>query len=129
MTYKKEGRVGEKRISNQGCLMEIVEYNNCDNIIIEFKDEFKVRIHTNYQAFIRGSVKNPYYNCIYDVAAIGIKYPSRIDGVQTKEYCAWYRMLHRCFDKKYKNKYETYKDVSCCDEWLLYENFYEWLHS
>ena len=38
-------------------------------------------------------------------------------------------MLTRCFDEKFKIKNPTYKDVTCCDEWLLYENFYEWLHS
>ena len=30
--------------------------------------------------------------------------------------------------KKYKEKEPAYKDVTCCGEWLLFENFYEWLH-
>ena len=37
-------------------------------------------------------------------------------------------MLQRCYDEKTKKKYNYYKDVSCCEEWLLYENFHEWLH-
>jgi hypothetical protein len=41
----------------------------------------------------------------------------------------WKRILERCYDEKYKIKEPTYNDVTCCDEWLLYENFYEWLHS
>ena len=38
-------------------------------------------------------------------------------------------MLRRCFDIKKKEKQPTYKDATCCDEWLYYENFYDWLHS
>lgn len=38
-------------------------------------------------------------------------------------------MLQRCYDIKYQNRYPTYQDVTCCNEWLLFENFYEWLHS
>jgi hypothetical protein len=37
----------------------------------------------------------------------------------------------RCLDKKEKerDKSVTYKEVVCCEEWLLYENFYEWIHN
>ena len=38
-------------------------------------------------------------------------------------------MLERCYSSKYKNTRPTYKNVTCCNEWLLYENFYEWLHN
>jgi hypothetical protein len=35
-------------------------------------------------------------------------------------------MLQRCYSKKIKEKNPTYKDVTCCDEWLFYPNFKEW---
>ena len=38
-------------------------------------------------------------------------------------------MLQRCFSTSYKEKRTAYQQVTCCDEWLYYENFYEWLHS
>ena len=38
-------------------------------------------------------------------------------------------MLQRCYDFKFKNKYPTYKDVTCCKDWLLFDNFYEWINS
>ena len=41
----------------------------------------------------------------------------------------WHSMLQRCFDLTYKEKRPAYKPVTCCDEWLLFENYYEWLHS
>lgn len=46
-----------------------------------------------------------------------------------REYYTWAHMIERCFDEKLKTKQPAYKDIKCCEEWLNYENFYEWLHS
>ena len=48
---KKIDRIGETNISNEGCVVKIMEYNNCDDIIVEFQDEHKYRAHTSHQAF------------------------------------------------------------------------------
>ena len=37
-------------------------------------------------------------------------------------------MINRCFYEKIKEEHPTYKNVTCSEEWLLFENFYEWLH-
>lgn len=123
-------RLNEERLNNQGCLMKIVEYNDALDIVIEFQDEYKARVHTEYSNYKRGNVKNPYYPSVYGVGITGNKYPTWIIGTDnhTKEYRAWMNMLIRCFDKKTKERYPTYKDATCCKEWLLFENFYEWLH-
>lgn len=88
-TNKQEQRLGEIKYNNQGCPMKIVDYINHDNIIVEFQDKYKCRIHTKYSHFV----------------------------------------IARSFADKPKNKRPTYKNATCCDEWLLYENFYEWLHN
>ena len=121
-------RIGEKRCNNQGCLMKIIEYKDSHNITIEFQDEYKLKVCLRYDDFLKGNVKNPYYPSVYGVGIIGTKYPTSINGERTKEYVAWHNILIRCYDDKLKEKRYTYKDVVCCDEWLLYENFYEWLH-
>lgn len=41
-------------------------------------------------------------------------------------YSTWVSMLERCYSSKYKEKYPTYKDVTCCDNWLLFTNFAIW---
>ena len=125
----KFNRLGEEKFNNQHCLMKIVEYNNCDNITVEFQDDYKTKIKTNYQAFLKGNVKNPYYPSVCGIGIIGVKYPVSINCKATKEYQSWRSMLKRCVDGTLKEKYSTYKNVSCCEEWLYYENFYEWLHS
>lgn len=122
-------RLGEEKSNNQGSLMKIIEYINSDNIIVEFQDKYKIKINTVYRAFASGEIKNPYYPSVYGVGIIGIKYPSKLNGKEVKEYKAWKSLLDRCFNETEKIKYPTYKDVICCEEWLLYENFYEWIQS
>jgi hypothetical protein len=123
-------RLKEAKLNNQGCLMKIVEYNKADDIIVEFQDKYRAKVHAAYREFENGEVKNPYYPSVYGVGVTGNKYPTRIGkGNQIKEYSIWKTMLIRCYDEEYKTKHPTYKDATCCNEWLLFENFYEWLHS
>ena len=41
-------------------------------------------------------------------------------------YRTWQHMLERCYNLKIKEKYPTYIDAICCDEWLLFTNFAKW---
>ena len=134
MSRNKIDRTGETNISNEGCIMKIIEYNNNCDVIIEFEDEHKYRVHTSYQAFKKGECKNPFYPSVYGHGYLGIDkngevsktYESK-DGktVNTWEYDRWRKMLIRCFDNKYKEKKPTYKNVTCCDRWLCFANFLE----
>ena len=49
----------------------------------------------------------------------------KVDGKLIMEYTLWARMLERCFDEKYKQKYPTYQGVTCSKEWLLMTSFIE----
>ena len=77
-------RLGEERLNNQGCPMKIVIYNKNDDIIVQFLDKYKGEVHTAYNNFIRGNVKNPYYPSVFNVGMIGVKYPSRVNGEKGK---------------------------------------------
>lgn len=109
--------------------MKIIKYNNAHDVVVEFQDKYKANIHTEYKHFLSGNVKNPYYTSVFNVGMIGNKYPSFVNGKSTKEHLMWRHMLERCFCDTFKNKHPTYENSSCCEEWLLFENFYEWLHS
>lgn len=122
-------RLGEEKYNNQGDLMKVIEYVDATNIIVEFQDEYRARVKTKYGNFIKGKIRNPYHRSVYGVGIIGNKYPSSINNKHIKEYNVWNNMLKRCFDEKTKEKLPTYKNATCCDEWLYYPNFYEWLHS
>lgn len=109
--------------------MKIVEYINTNNIKVEFQDERKTKVNTQYCNFKSGSVKNPYYPSVYGVGITGIKYPRSENCRNIKEFETWNNILERCYSKILKDNQHAYKDATCCSEWLNYENFYEWLHN
>lgn len=119
----------EEKYNNQGSLMKIVECLNNNYIIVEFQDGYKAKVKTQYGNFKSGSVRNPYAPTVYGVGMTGNKYPAKTNGRNTKEYDTWTNMIQRCFNANLKKKQPTYKQVDCCDEWLHFEKFYEWLHS
>lgn len=130
MKNMKEDRIGEVIITKQGCLAKVIEYNNYSDILVEFQDEYKYKVRVSYKEFKNGNIKNWYYPSVYGVGIVGEKYKDYITSNKRKllEYKMWSSMLSRCFDKKYKEKEPAYEDVTCCEKWLCFENFYEWLH-
>lgn len=119
---KRESKMVGKVLSSNSCGdYTIVEYNNKDNILIEF-------IKTGYRTIITssriadGSIKDKLLPRIYNVGISGTKYPTN-----TKHYTAWYGMLQRCYDKSLHTKInKTYKNCTVSDNFLHYEYFYEW---
>lgn len=124
-----DNRLGQTRYNHEDDLMKIVKYNNSNDILVEFQDEHKSVVHTKYCHFIKGCVRNPYGTKIFGVAMLGNKHHAWVGNKATKEYGVWKRMLQRCYDKNYQSVQKTYEDAVCCEEWLLFDNFYEWLHS
>ena len=131
---KKTDRIGETNISNEGCVMKIVEYNNRFDITVEFQDEHRYKVHTQYGNFKNGVCKNPFFPSVFGHGYLGIDKEGNVpktyeskDGktVNTWEYHKWQSMLKRCFDNKYKDRYPTYEGVTCCDRWLCFANFLE----
>ena len=122
-------KIGLEKYNNQGYLMKIIQYEKFDNMLIEFQDDHKATIKTCWSNFSKGNIRNPYAPTVCGVGITGNKYPTSICGKTIKEYMTWRDMLRRCYRKQTKEKQPTYKDVTCCEEWLWYENFYEWLHS
>ena len=125
---QKRERLGEEKCNKQGCLMRIVEYNKSSDIVVEFQDKRKTRIKTMYKEFVKGSIKNPYHPTIYGVGMRGNKYPAKVNGKICREYYTWRNMLYKVFDDEYKEKYNTHLNATCCEEWLCFENFYDWVH-
>ena len=127
--YNLEGRLGMKKYNCQGSEMEIIEYINTSNITVKFNDENGYVVKTRWSNFIKGEITNPFFPDIYNVGVVGNKYPIIKDGKHIKEYQTWHSVLTRSFNQKEKERHPTYKDVTCCKEWLYFPNFYEWLHS
>ena len=106
---------------------KILKYNDNKNVEIQF-------LRTGYETVVHlgsiksGSVKDPYSPSLYGVGILGTKYPSMVNGRNTKEYLLWQCMLQRCCSGDFKNKYPTYKDCEVSENFKSYEYFYEWCH-
>ena len=117
-------RIGEENISNEGYKMKIVEYNKYSDIWVEFQDEHKVRVHTIYQNFKKGKVKNPYHPSVFGVGYLGEGKYNWKD--YPKIYNIWSHMLRRCYDPYFLDKHPTYRDCIVCNEWHCFQNFTKW---
>lgn len=126
---QKEQRSGLEKYNKQGCLMKIILYNNATDIIVEFQDTYKCRINCEYRQFKDGSLVNPYFPNVFDKGIIGNKYSCKENSKDCREYTIWHAMLSRCYSENAHKNRRDYQNTTCCDEWLLFDNFYEWLHS
>lgn len=121
---KRDERIGETFVSNEGCVFYIKEYNNCEDVVVKFKDEHGVEVRTKYEYCKKGSVHNPYFKSLYGVGCIGVGVKT-IDGYGkiTREYRLWEGMLNRCYGNK--EEYKSYANVTVCERWLCFANFVE----
>ena len=107
---------------------KVLKYNNAKDIEIQFlKTGFETSATLGNVR--NGEVKDRYSPSVFGVGILGAKYPSKISGVQTKEYVLWQSMLQRCYSDAYKKKYQTYEGCEVSDNFKSYEYFYEWCHN
>ena len=104
---------------------KVLKYNNANNVEIQF-------LKTGYEMVARldhirnGKVKDPYSPSVYGIGVLGTKYPSRVNGIITKEHTLWVGMLQRCYSDSYQKKHPTYIGCEVSDNFLHYEYFYDW---
>ena len=116
------GRVCKSKSSGD---FKILKYNDARNVEIQF-------VNTGFEEVVElgnirnGEVKDPYAPSVYGIGVLGTKYPSRVNGVLTKECALWYSMLQRCYSESYKKKQPTYEGCEVSDNFKSFEYFYEW---
>ena len=127
-TVKNE-RIGEENYNTYGTLMRIVEYYNKENIIVEFQDEYRIKVSAKYINFKKGKIKNPYDKSIYNIGYIGVGEFEIYNGNKhTEVYKVWHDLIKRCYEPYFINKNLTYKDCIICEEWHCFQNFAEWYY-
>lgn len=132
----KDNRVGEIFYNTQGLKMWIKEYRKAMDVDIEFEDGF-ISYNKRYSDFKKGSIDNKNFKknkkChtqnslnknIYNNGYIGIGKETCTTNILTYKY--WESMLERCYSDKYKMKNPKYKNVTCCEDWLCFQNFAKW---
>ena len=104
---------------------KIVKYNGSGNVEILF-------LKTGYETVARldhiksGEIKDPYLPSVFGVGITGTKYLPTINGVNTKYYGLWKRMLERCYSDSFKKRRPTYEGCEVSNNFKSYEYFYEW---
>lgn len=120
-------RLGEINGNRFGTKMEIVEYRDSHNIIVEFKDKTKYKVKTSYRHFKNGGVRNVYDLSVFGIGFLGEGgFLTKIGDDHTPEYIRWKGMLERCYDYKYHKKEPTYIGCTVCKEWHNFQNFAKW---
>lgn len=115
---------GETRKNTYGYLMTIEKYISDIDLWVKFRDGYKV--HTNYQRFKQGMVRNPNNRTICGVGYMGEgQYNSKDDE---KIYNIWVCMIRRCYDKIDQKKHPSYNGVKVSKEFLCFQNFAEWYY-
>ena len=120
--------VGKACKSKSSGDFKILKYNDSKNVEIQF-------LKTGYETVVQltniksGKVKDRYLPSVYNVGILGSKYPSKVNGRNTKEYDLWHSMLQRCYSDNSKKKRPTYEGCECSENFKSYEYFYEWCHS
>lgn len=119
-TTKGKNRIGERNINIEGYEMIIIEYNNYQNVIVEFQDKYKGKKKCQYGHFQNGQVTNPYHKTTYGIGYLGIgKYNFKN---YFEIYKCWKSMLKRC----YSNHYSTYEDCIVDEYFHNFQNFAQW---
>ena len=108
--------------------MKIVEYNNANDITVEFQDKYKYRKKTFLHNFKRGDVKNPYDITVWGHGYRGVgEYLEQVNGIKSVCYNVWEQMLKRCYNFKNPQYQPTYTgEITVCKEWLNFQNFARW---
>lgn len=97
-----------------------LEYLGHDKYKIQFLKTGTVKIARGFQ-IQSGCVRDPYAKLNCGVACTG---NIRTKGKYQPYYTAWNSMIHRCYAEQ-DGKYKNYSNVTVCDRWLVFENFYE----
>lgn len=127
MARKTKNRIGEIGYNSYGSKMEIIEYNNYNDIVVIFDNGYTRK--SRYDIFKKGDIKSPYDKTVYGIGYRGegiCKVISDKYGKKIRPYQQWLDMLRRCYNLELQNKYPTYKGCTVCEEWHNFQNYYNW---
>lgn len=123
---KRKERVGTKGFNTLGSLMEVTEYNRYADIWVKFLD-FGNLVHTDWNSFCKGNVRNPYDKSVYGIGYLGEgNYKTRTNKKETKMYKTWSGMFERCYSEKYQESHQYYVGCTVAKEWHCFQNFAKW---
>lgn len=118
--------IGTTYKTNEGYIVEIIEYFSSKNCSIKFENGFIIN-DVDFCNVRNGGIKNPYHRAVKNVGFIGQgKFKGTTDYKKSLSYQRWVKVIERGHCPKFKAKHPTYKDVTVCEEWHNFQNFAAW---
>jgi hypothetical protein len=118
-------RLGETKLNNYGSRMTIIEYTQCNDIMVQF--EKGEPIHTTWHHFKNGKVKSPYDRTVYGIGYLGEGvYNVSENKKSIPRYKTWQSMLSRCYVNAYQEKHPSYVGCRVDERWYNYQLFSQW---
>lgn len=116
--------IGQTYLTNEGYVVEVIDYIDRDNVVIKLNDN---TILTRRMSIIKnGQVKNPNHRTVCGVGYTGEgEYNRCVDNKHTQASRLWKGMIERCYGNS-KKKYKTYDDCTVVEEWHNFQNFARW---
>ena len=126
---KQHEMVGKIFPTNNGGDCVIVNYINSTNVRVKFLDDYGHEVHTSMKSIRIGNVRNPFAKSVHGVGYLGFgKYRTTENGVHTKAYLTWSRMLRRCYSEVFLLKNPTYRGCKVCEDWHNLQDFSSWFY-
>lgn len=123
-------QVGDVFTTNQGCQVEVVDYQAYNNIMVRFLDNQSHEKVVSKKELLNGSIKNPFYPEVRGIGFFGVgPHIGKLGKgslINSKEYTHWSGMMTRCYYGGYHERFPTYKDCSVDHQWHNFQEFAEW---
>lgn len=120
--------VGMRFTTNEGCTIEVIDYINSQNVLVEFVETGNT-MNVRAGNIKSGNIKNKMHRSVFGVGCIGMG-PHRpsIKGVYSREYKYWFHMLRRCYSNSNAASSKNYKErgVYVDSTWHNFQEFAEW---
>lgn len=119
----KEQYIGKIYSSNHYGSFIITDYNGCGCVTVRF-------LNTNYETVVSlgdirtGNVRDKFAPSVFG-GVVGDEI-IQSGGEYLKEYYLWRSMLRRCYDTKYTEQNQTYKDCTVSENFKSFKFFKDW---
>lgn len=117
--------IGKLYNLNCGATAKVIQYRTYGDVDVQILETNEIIYNSSLCHITKGKLRPYYYPTLCGVGYIGEAGKSNVVH-KLKSYSVWVNMIRRCYSEEYKEKHVTYKNVTCCDEWLNYTNFKKW---
>jgi len=118
-----------KTYKNKDSTVTVLDYVKATRVLVRHDDEFGHEMWTQAYRIRNGDIKNPYGIHLNGVSFTGYGYCNSLDeNLRRKVYSLWSCIVGRTLREGYVDKYNTYSDVTLCEQWHNFQVFCKWVN-